>query len=728
MISKLRYALVLCLLTAPCFGQLWSGILDPTRAPVTWPNAGVTGGIPTNRTIACATISPFGSNGTGVLTTVGTAVTRVSGTNFNVAWVNAYVHITPTDGNTSDNDTYQISAVADASHMTLTSTAGSHTNSNFVGAGSLPATPINSAIASCASGQYVSLSAGSYYLASGVTFAGRSDVTLRGLGADQTFLVFIHDDSCQGQSAVLCIPGNGLGYYGPGPPSHIVNWTAGYAQGTTAITLSATTGLSVGMYIMVDGCNTGLSASGCGGSEGINSNDMVNCQLINTCTTESGGATPQRPQRAQRDFFKVTNIAGNVVTLDHGIRQPNWAALAALGTGTTQAWWGSSTDYSSGDGIEDLSADSSASGAGAANITLIFTHDSWVSGVRTLYGPNPRAHVLLYQTAHVTVQNSYSYGSVSEGAGPTHYGVEEFPGYDDLIQNNIFQRRTSPYVMDGAVGTVVAYNFVVNDQYSVSPTFMQASFYSHEGGNWGILWEGNIGPGYKSDVVHASSNMPTTFRNRFIGWEPNKTSETGAAKVYALQRFQNHIGNVTGKSDYFTSYEGSSGTCPNLSVWGFGCGGPITDTFTYTSAMRWGNVSCFSGSCDSGRFVSGEVPSGIANYANAVPASHSLPSSFYLSSKPSWFGTLPWPGIGPDITGGSIDATNGTATWVAQPLGGFANLNSAQNCWENVMSGTADGSGGPFSFNAAACYSAVPNSPSVNVQGQIKMSGTVVLK
>src|SRR2546427_8063 len=47
--------LVLCLST-PAHAQLWSGILDPSRA-VDWSQAGIPGGIPTRTTI-CATLNP----------------------------------------------------------------------------------------------------------------------------------------------------------------------------------------------------------------------------------------------------------------------------------------------------------------------------------------------------------------------------------------------------------------------------------------------------------------------------------------------------------------------------------------------------------------------------------------------------------------------------------------------------------------------------------------------
>jgi len=53
------------------------------------------------------------------------------------------------------------------------------------------------------------------------------------------------------------------------------------------------------------------------------------------------------------------------------------------------------------------------------------------------------------------------------------------------------------------------------------------------------------------------------------------------------------------------------------------------------------------------RWEASEVPSGLSALANPVPASHALPASFYLSSKPSWWGTMPWPAIGPDVMGGT---------------------------------------------------------------------------
>lgn len=576
------------------------------------------------------------------------------------------------------------------------------------------ASTITTAIGACGSNQYVKLGAGTFNLSGGIDFGGVSNVVLRGSGSNSTFLVFTGDTACLGQFSLVCVTGNGLGYYGPGPPTHIVDWTAGYSPGTTVVTISATTGLSVGMYILLDACNSGFSGASCStGSVSIPPTDMLICQTITTCTSESGGSTPQRPARAQRELFKVTNISGTNVTLDHGIRFPNWTALS-----TPQAWWGSSTSYAKNDGIEDVSIDGLNAGAGAANVAFIFAGNSWIRGIRSIWGPGPRAHVLMYQTVHCTVQDSYFFGSVSEAAGPTHYGIEEFPGYDDLLLNNIFQRRAGPFVMDGAVGTVIAYNFSINDLYSVSPTFMQAAYYSHEGGNGYNLFEGNIGPGFKADIVHASSNMATSFRGYYRGWEPGKTAETFTFGLYAFSRFYNAIGNVLGTTGYHTTYTSATPSCSaSLSIFMLGCGGPVADNYVATSVMRWGNYDTVNAA---NRFVSGEVPSGIALYSNAVPASNTLPNSFWVSSKPAWFGSNAWPTIGPDVTSGNVGQCNGGTydqsaaltsgqctggSLTANLAGGHVNANPAMACYLNVMGGPPDGNlSSPLTFDPTLCY------------------------
>src|SRR5947208_5833800 len=123
--SLFLFPLILLSLSLCSYAQLWSGILDTSRA-IDWSQAGVIGGIP-NRTSVCATLNPGAT-----------------------------------------------------------------------------AAQINSAIASCPSGQVVFLNAGTYNLSSGIVFDNKSNVTLRGAGPDKTFLFFSATANCQGMNADVC--------------------------------------------------------------------------------------------------------------------------------------------------------------------------------------------------------------------------------------------------------------------------------------------------------------------------------------------------------------------------------------------------------------------------------------------------------------------------------------------------------------------------------------------
>ena len=110
-----------------------------------------------------------------------------------------------------------------------------------------------------------------------------------------------------------------------------------------------------------------------------------------------------------------------------------------------------------------------------------------------------------------------------------------------------------------------------------------------------------------------------------------------------------------------------------------------------TGGVRWCGGASLSANCKG--FT--EVPSD-----QFVPGSQTLPASFYRSSKPSWFGSTPWPSIGPDVTGGNDGG-------LFADTSGHTNMIPAKNCYLNVMKGPADGTGSVLTFNAATCYGAV---------------------
>jgi hypothetical protein len=532
------------------------------------------------------------------------------------------------------------------------------------------AAQINSAIAACTNG-VVYLTAGTYTLAAGIDFAGRSNVTLRGAGPDQTFLVFTGSVSCFGLGADVCVRNTDLSY--SQGPAHTANWTAGYAPGTTTITLSSTSGLQVGSLLILDQLN---DASDTGG--------VFVCSTLNVCADEGPGGAG-RSARDQSQIARVTAISGTTVTIAPGLYMPNWRASQTPG-----AWWATTTV--SLDGIENLTLNHTSSPAQSG--VLFFTaYQCWVANVKSVNAD--RNHVWLYQTAHTVVRDSYFYGT--KNAASQSYGVESFTSSDNLVENNILQHVTAPLMQNGsASGSVFGYNFLTDDNYTVSPAWMIPGNYNHAAGVDMGLHEGNDSSGFMADIVHGTHNYLTVFRNHFTGLEPGKVSQTIPIHLYAFSRFMNIVGNVLGTPGYHTSYQdlAPAGTAADTSIFVLGWSaneGSINssipvDPLVASTLLRWGNYDVATGTS---RFVAAEIPAG-----NAVPSGQALPASLYLPARPGWWGTMPWPATGPDVAGGQDGA-------------GHVYKIPARLCYEN----TAVSGDGTLNFNATTCYTGSPSPP-----------------
>jgi hypothetical protein len=618
------------LVVTPARAQLWSGIIDPSRA-VDWSSAGV--GSIAARTTICSTLRP------------GATVSQ-----------------------------------------------------------------INSAIAACPSGQTVFLSAG-IYLALAGQINLKSNVTLRGAGPDQTFLVFASVGGCNGLGAALCAMNADNNY--SGDPHNVATWTAGYAPGSTSITLGAiTTGnisnLHVGSLLILDQ-DPDTSDTG----------TIYVCQSTTGCSQQGGigcGVVGPNGHRVQMQQVRVTSISGSgpwTIGITPGIYAPNWRSSQNPG-----AWWSSALPIT-GVGIEDISLDYTAVPASGAGIMFANASYSWVRNVRSVNTALGK-HVWEYQSSHITVRDSYFYG----GTGTSdNYGVDSGCSCsDNLTENNIFQHLATATITEGSAGSVFGYNYAVDDFYTAvggnAPGWQQEDAYHHQAGDNFILWEGQIGVGFTADDIHGSSFMLTAFRNRWSGRDPAitlgipKTQQTIAATLFAYNRYLNFIGNVLGTAGYHTIYtwapsstsDSGSSSSGNLSIFSIGFSGGQGTLFSgvpddiqlLSTVMRWGNYDTVNGAV---RFVSGEVPSGIAPYRNAVPSSQTLPASFYLSSQPGWWGSMPWPAIGPDVTGGNVSN-----------VGGHVYLTPAANCYLNVLGGLINGSTGILTFNANNCYGSAQSS------------------
>ncbi|MGA2001516.1 MAG: discoidin domain-containing protein [Terriglobales bacterium] len=558
-----------------------------------------------------------------------------------------------------------------------------------------PADAINTAIANCPSGQVVLLSAGTFNLTSGIVFDNKSNVTLRGAGPDQTFLLFSAGGSCTGVGgADVCLITADTGDGGDQDYSNAATWTGGYSVGTTSITLgSATTGsiaaLQVGSQIFLDQLD-----------DASDPGTVYVCSAYGVCST-SGSSRNGRPGRGQVEPQLVTSISGTgpwTIGISPGIRMPNISAAKS-----PQAWWDNGLPIQN-DGIENLTIDDTPDASCCTNgIFILNGRNNWIRNIRSVYAA--QKHVWLYQTTHTTIRDSYFYGSV-----PTsdHYATDSFVGADNLTENNIFQHVAASMMNEGCIGCVGAYNYALDDYYTgtpvgTAPEWQQASSYQHSVGDAYILWEGNQGIGMTSDDVHGTSNFSTAFRNYWNGRDiaggsdGGKTLQTNAVILNTFNRFYNIVGNVLGTAGYHDNYTSAApgGTSCNTSIyalgWGDNCssGAIADDTLVATTLMRWGNYDTVNNAI---RFDNSEVPTALAEFANPVPATQALPGSLYLDARPSWFGSVPWPPIGPDVTGG--DSPN---------VGGHAYKIPAQLCYENSA---RDANGMLTNFNADLCYAA----------------------
>jgi len=212
-----------------------------------------------------------------------------------------------------------------------------------------------------------------------------------------------------------------------------------------------------------------------------------------------------------------------------------------------------------------------------------------------------RGHVVINKSSHLEIRASYFHASYNYGGGGHGYGVnlQNHPS-DCLIEDNIFSSLRHAFLAkEGAIGNVFAYN------YSRNPLGSSNDIALH--GHYGLmnLLEGNIVQLIiAGDYWGPSGPGNTYFRNR---------AETGNITMRDNTEDQNVIanellsGSVSIASNSTPVWQHSNFRTPNTS---------LDQSYTGT-----------------------------------------LPNSLYRSSKPTFFGDLPWPALGePSLVGNTIPA------------------------------------------------------------------------
>jgi hypothetical protein len=465
------------------------------------------------------------------------------------------------------------------------------------------------------------------------------------------------------------------------------------------LTLASTAGVVAGQRIVLDQHNAPYVFPA--GVEG-------QCTSGNSCGRDdnplqfNGGET-----RAQPEVVEIQSVdsATQITIKAPGVAYDHSSALAPQAF-----YWNTQGSTGPGNisyaGVEDLKVNANSNNLA---ISMPFCDDCWVKNVAVTN--IARSAVFFWWSMHDEVRDSYVSASNTAG-GPTEYGIELIATSFAKIENNILFGVTSSILPETSYGMVAGYNYIDNS----APGNQFGSIEPHLSHNYLHLYEGNVVNGIMYDNSWGSSSHNTSFRNRSWGNGTNKTNFREPMKINGQSRYINIVGNVLGDPGLHTVYQcdnvanpGTDDFIYDLGFWD-GCivdnAGPY-DTVTESSLMRWGNWDAVTykanGSTNGIRWCTGSGAGNpqctVAETALADPTfpglaspSQTLPSSFYLPGKPSWFGSVIFPPIGPDVT----CATN----CIANTVNHAAKI-PAQLCYENTAK---DGNGFLTAFDANACY------------------------
>lgn len=456
---------------------------------------------------------------------------------------------------------------------------------------------ITNAMGHCPNGGAVYLPAGTYRITQPIRFRYQQQIVLRGAGPNSTFIV--------SDTTTTSYGAGGLAFYSD-TDRNTPNLTAGYTAGSYTLTVDSASGLASNHIAQVR-----------------QSNDVT--RIFGSLSTAS--------THWQRQMSRITNISGTTVKLDRPLYMDYSNSLApVLWAFTKSVSWS---------GAEHLSV--KITSALPANVIKFYiANNCWLTNVVTTN--SNFSSIAVDQSYAITVagcmtRNHQTYDS------NTRYGVQvsEF-ATDCLIVDNILQgNNLCITTQQGASGNVIAYNFSNKGFNSTYPAFsgtVYGGIAAHGDFSHHNLFEGNVVPWFSTDEFWGVNTTNTVHRNwltRYVEYsETNGAfwSTQGATAMYVdATNYQMQVtGNIIG-------HPRDSGIA-DADVWRVGYARrqgndyPSTawDPVTTNTLTKTGN---YDFSTNGTFWASGSV--------------ETLTNSYWLSSKPSWFGRLAWPPIGPDV-------------------------------------------------------------------------------
>ena len=486
------------------------------------------------------------------------------------------------------------------------------------------ASKINACITAASPKTAVYIPAGVYLVKSQINM--KSNVVLRGAGASSPWMPLSSPGTTTlNISARINFDGG----------SKSTNWTpgasqgtsivAGYATGSTQITLSDASNYNVGNVISIfqDNDSAVISSKGYGWL----------------------GEDDGTGQRVLQQYSTITNKEGNVLTIDPPISyaspNPVRPAVRKQTFNVVMA------------GLEDIKINR-ASTSDNYLIFMRFVKNCWLRNIETYNSGNLSSgspHVWLQFSYQCEIRDSYFHHGESYDSGRS-YGIQMYNwNSSHKIENNIIRdTRHAISFEGGGSNCAILYNYTDDNGESVQGqgTVRDTSFLgedtmtNHGSHPHMILWEGNSVTSWWGDYTQGSSSHITFYRNnvRCVNTTIPLSSNPWLWSCIEVEQYNyyfNLVGNVIGQSSWTKGTvvnNGNGGALPQIYRFGYSsAGGSYTDSQPYSTAIKHGNFDY--------------VSKGIAHWDGG--ADHAMRVSIYYNSKPSFFGTLIWPPFGSDL-------------------------------------------------------------------------------
>ena len=491
------------------------------------------------------------------------------------------------------------------------------------------------------------------YRTTGIIEVGRSNVTLRGSGPRT-----IIDHRAASDYAAIAI-GNTVGDYSTTP---VVDVVGGAAKGAAQITVADASRFAVGDILQIDQLADGTENGPAGWVWKLDSWWSMRSPYADF--PGGGGLQGKFPDspggyRPISQRIEVLAKSGNVLTIyDPATRSGSPLHIAFPAAQDPEVWRaaGGTADVVRYAGLEDLTVWSAAPDGNAKDMVLMNgAAYSWIRNIETDGSKNRWAgrHIHLQNAVYrAEVRGSYSHNSGNYYQGSNAYGII-YSGSDCLIEDNIVRELNKPVLGEtSGGGNVIAYNYVdeaiigsLTNSWQETGINMSHGSFCHSD-----LFEGNHTPNVGVDSTHGNNGWGVFFRNWATGRNGSGRTDTYLRAVFVdgWNREMTSVGNVLGSPSFVPSrliIDPASGVNPVLhtaiyilgsNAWELGTGRkPGADYMDDGQA-----ASLFHRHLDYDYKTK-------TQYDNPTNPVKTLPDSLYLTSKPAFFGSLPWPWVDP---------------------------------------------------------------------------------